>query len=607
MEESRVSELIAEFLEDNKIDTVFGIIGAGNAHIFDAITRRGYTEIVCVHHEQAAVMAMGAYYRTSGKISATIVTTGAGTTNTITGLVSNWMDSVPGFIICGNEKSIFCKPEENPLRIWGVQGYDSIDMVKKVSKYSKRVTEPTEIIAELTKAKEISLDRRMGPTWLEIPMDIQAMSVKRDELKKYNHTPSPKFHKTQDVSSLKEGVERVVNKLKTAKRPVLWLGNGIRLADALDVVEPLVEKVGAPSLVTWQGIDLIDSSHPLVFGRAGVYGQRYSNFVLQNSDLVISIGTRMAIPQIGYSLTELAREAEIIAVDIDTDEIVKHKERLDFGICADAKDFMEMLLDKCEKTDYSQWVDQCNLYKERFPIVGPEHEDKGGYINSYPFMKAISDSLKDDDIVITDMGTALLSGFQIMELDKKKRMFTSTGLGEMGYGLPAAMGASFARDKGEVICLNCDGGMMMNLQELQTIAHHKLPIKILVFNNDGYLMIKNTQKGLFKGRFSGTNKNTGVSCPDFSKLADAFGFKNYQVKTWEDSNKYLKEFIDYKGTAILEVFTHPEQLCVPKLGIALTEAGEIVSPPLEDLSPILDRDTLRENMIIGMHPKSEML
>ena len=610
MENYRVSDLIAEFLENNNIRHVFGIVGAGDAHIFDAILRRGFTEIVCVHHEQAAVMAMGAYYRTNGELTASIVTTGAGTTNTITGLVSCWMDSIPGIIICGNEKSIYCNPTTNPLRIWGIQGFDSIAMVERVTKYAKRVTDPLQINLELDKAKHIALEGRKGPTWLEIPMDIQGMTVDKKRQSIFQAEEKNYFQAVKDIDSLEKAVDKTLEQFQSAKRPVLWLGHGIRLADALEYIEPLLDVLKCPTLLTWQGLDMIDSDNPYVFGRAGVYGQRYSNLVLQNADFVMSIGTRMAIPQIGYDLTELARDATIICVDIDKNEVEKHLSRLLHGICADAKDFLELFLKKVATIEipvYQNWINQCLKYKQRFPIIGPEHKDVDGYINSYPLMEMISNLVPDDEVIVTDMGTALLSGFQVLKINGNKRLFTSTGLGEMGYGLPAAIGASFALDKGSVLCLNCDGGMMMNIQELQTIAHHKLPIKVLIFNNDGYLMIKNTQKGLFEGRYSGTDKSSGVSCPDFSKIASAFEFDMHAIRTWEDAEKVLPIFLNSPGPSFCEVFMHPEQVCVPKLGIALTAEGEIVSPPLEDLSPLLDRKVLANNMIIGIHPKSEKL
>lgn len=608
--EFKVSDQIAAFLAKHEIKHVFGIIGSGNANIFDAISRRGYTEIVCVHHEQAAVMAMQTYYRTSGKISATLLTTGAGSTNGVTGVVSAWMDSVPGIIISGNENSKFTT-EENPLRIWGIQGYDSSEMVKKVTKYANRVMDPLQIDYELEKAYYISKGRRPGPVWLDVPMNVQAAPIKINDLKKF--TPDRKFLETEggqfvDFESNLANIKKVAAKLKNAKRPVLWLGHGIRLANATNLIAPLLEKYQIPTLVSWAGIDMIDSDNELVFGRAGIYGQRCANFVLQNCDFLLTIGTRLALPQVGYELSEFARAAEIAVVDVCPLEVRKHSSRNVIQICMDAGDFMnELIQNSTENLAYKDWLQQCQINRKKFPWIGEEHADKEGFINSYRFMDKLISHFKKDQVVVTDMGTALLSGHQVLKFKEGQRLMTSTGLGEMGYGLPAAIGVSFARNNGEVLCLNCDGGMMMNLQELQTIAHHRLPIKIIIFNNDGYLMIKHTQKALFQGRNIGTDKKSGVSCPDFSKLAKVFDFSSYQIRTWQDFEDVIPKFQNDDGPSICEVFMHPQQLFLPKLGLVPQKDGSIVSPPLEDLSPLIPRDVLREAMTIGLHPKSEKL
>jgi acetolactate synthase-1/2/3 large subunit len=608
--EVKVSDQIAAFLEKHEIKHVFGIIGSGNANIFDAIGRRGYTEIVCVHHEQAAVMAMQTYFRTSGKMSATLLTTGAGSTNGVTGVVSAWMDSVPGIIISGNENSRFTT-EENPLRIWGIQGYDSSDMVKKVTKYAKRVMDPLQIDYELEKAYFISRGRRPGPVWLDIPMNIQAAPITVSDLKKF--VPDQTLLETEggqftSDDTNKENIKKVISRLKTAKRPVLWLGHGVRLANAANLILPLLEKYQIPTLVSWAGIDMIDSDHELVFGRAGIYGQRCANFVLQNCDFLLTIGTRLALPQVGYELSEFARAADITVVDICPLEVRKHSARDVTQICMDAGDFIrELVQHSTETLTYKDWLKQCQGYREKFPWIGEEHADKEGFINSYGFMDRLIGHFKKDQVVVTDMGTALLSGHQVLKFKDGQRLMTSTGLGEMGYGLPAAIGVSFARNNGEVLCLNCDGGMMMNLQELQTIAHHRLPIKIVIFNNDGYLMIKHTQNALFKGRSFGTDKKSGVSCPDFSKLAKAFDFSSYQIRTWQDFEDVIPKFQNDDGPSICEVFMHPTQLFLPKLGLVPQKDGSIISPPLEDLSPLIPRDVLREVMTIGLHPKSERL
>jgi len=599
----KVSDLIAEFLKHKEIKHVFGIIGAGNAHIFDSIHSLGYTEIICVHHEQAACMAMQTYYRTSGKITAALLTTGGGSTNGVTGVVSAWADSIPGIIISGNENSKYIELHEN-VRMWGVQGYDSLQMVEKVTKYTDRVLEPNDTIHILDKAVQIALHGRPGPCWIDIPMNIQSSFVEEKPLPLIE---LPNLY-IQDTEQLESTVQELIQQLNKARRPLFWLGNGIRLADAQNLVQELIEDFSIPTLVSWAGIDLVDSNHPLVYGRAGTYGQRCANFILQNCDFLICIGTRLAISQIGYDISEIARGAKIAFIDIDKHEISKLGDKINFKINANAKDFIQIMLTKSTQVDkytFQPWIERCNYFRENYPWVNEnDHPDVDGFINSYRFMEKLNNHLKQDQVITTDMGTALLSGHQVLRLNKGQRLMTSTGLGEMGYGLPAAIGASIANNKGEVLCLNCDGGMMMNLQELQTIIHHKLPIKIIIFNNDGYLMIKHTQNALFKGRRSGVDKNTGVSCPDFVKLAKAFGFPDYQIRTWADFDKVIPEVQEFDGPLICEVFMHPQQLFVPKLSLAIQNDGSLISPPLEDLFPFVPRKELDENMYAGIHEKS---
>jgi acetolactate synthase-1/2/3 large subunit len=604
-EKVKVSELIAQALEDLGIEHVFGIIGAGNVHLYEAITRHGFTEIICVHHEQAACMAMQTYYRTCGKLSAALLTTGAGSTNGVTGVVSAWADSIPGVVIAGNENSKFTKPE-NTHRMWGVQGYDSVDMVRKVTKYAHRVTAPEQAVYEIQKAAYIALNQRPGPCWIEIPMDIQANRIDPATAAQFEAQVSENYLTAQMLAQ----VDSVVDALLAAQRPLLWLGNGIRLAGAEKKIEPLLELLGVPALVSWAGIDMIDTMHPLVFGRAGVYGQRAANFILQNCDYLLTIGTRLALPQVGYDLSELARGARIDVVDIDPQEASKHQARTQEMIACDAAVFMSALTKRLQQlviTSNSDWLAKCNAYQDEFPWVGPEHADQGGFMNSYRFMERLNGFFKKDQIVVTDMGTALLCGHQALHIADGQRLMTSTGLGEMGYGLPAAIGVSFATARGEVMCLNCDGGMMLNLQELQTIVHHSLPIKLFIFNNDGYLMIKHTQNALFKTGYVGTDKASGISCPDYTKIAAAFHIPAFQIRNWDECDETLAKVQAATGPVICEVFMHPEQLFTPKLSLVSKEDGTLVSPPLEDLSPLVPRDVLERAMLVGMHEKSKSL
>lgn len=600
----KVSDAIAQFLKDNEIQHVFGIIGSANSHIFDSIYNLGYTEIVCVHHEQAATMAMQTYYRTTGKITAAIVTAGGGSSNAITGVMSAWADSIPGVIISGQENVRFINNMSH-MRMWGIQGYDSTEMVKNITKYTARIMQADQAIFEVEKAFHIAGEGRPGPVWLDFPMDIQGAKIEED---KYQHY----FPAVRESQVCDTKIDAIVDLMRQAKRPVFWLGHGIRLAGGQDLIPKLLNLCPFPTLMSWAGIDMLADDHPLNYGRAGVYGNRAANFVVQNADLVIAIGTRLTIPMIGYEHSEFAREAKLVQVDVDQDELDKLADIVDIAVLADAADFMSCLIEKLasikiKPMEIQSWLERCDTYRYKYPFIGPEHVDTNGFINSYRFIDKLSDYFKDDEIVVTDMGTALLSGHQVLKLKGEQRLMTSTGLGEMGYGLPAAIGASFARGRGDVVCLNCDGGIMMNLQELQTVVHHQLPIKIFIFNNDGYLMIKHTQKNLFQGRYSASNKQGGVSCPDFKKVAAAFDIPYFSINDWDELEQVIPQVMNATTPVICDVFMDPEQYFYPKLSLAIKKDGSIVSPTLEDLSPLLSRNEFEENMIVSIHLKSRDL
>ena len=602
----KVSDLIAKFLKDKKIKHVFGIIGSANSHIFDSINKLKYTEIINVHHEQAATMAMQSYYRINGRPCACILTAGAGSSNAITGVISAWADSIPGLIISGQEKSTAIKTYRG-MRMWGVQGFDSTLMVKKVTKFSKRVTNSKDIVFYLNTAYDISIDKRPGPVWIDVPLDIQGSSCNLSELKKY------KFNKTKKINLNQSLLNKIEKLIKKSKRPVFWFGNGIKLAKSENLMPKLLNKFPIPFFLSWSAVDLLPSNHKLNFGRPGVYGNRASNLILQSSDLIISIGTRMSIPMIGYVHNEFARDAKIICVDIDKKEINKLKKKINIKINLDAGTFINNLNKKITiKKEYyrsiSKWLSFCQNTLKKFPHLEKlAHKDEHGFINSYNFLEKFSSELKKNDCVVTDMGTALLSGHQIMKFNGKQKMITSQGLGEMGFGLPGAIGASIAKNKSEVICLNCDGGIMMNLQELQTINQYNLPIKLFVFNNDGYLMIKHTQKNFFGGRYTSVNKKTGISFPNFKILAKAFNFDYFKIKTWADYKIFMKKNFRKKKSFLCEVFMDPEQNFHPKLSTFIDTSNNIVSPPLEDLSPFLERNKLKNNLLVKLHKKSKLI
>lgn len=611
----KVSDVISQFFQEKGVRHAFGIIGSANAHIFDSIVYRSNIELVCNHHEQACTMAVQTYWKLTGTPGLAIVTAGAGSSNAITGVLSAWADSIPCIILSGQENARYITPDHR-LRMYGIQGYDSPFAVSKMTKYAARVMDPESVLFELEKAWHIATTGRPGPCWLDFPMNVQAAMVDSQTLRRYQPeppaTPSGVQPDGPSPVDLAREVASWLERLRGARRPLLWLGVGVRMAGASEAAAELVQRLGIPVLLSWSAIDLLPSTEPLVMGRAGVYGQRAANFILQSCDSLSTIGTRLSILQVGYDITELARDAkEITAVDIDPTELQKYPQRVTHPLCADAGAFIEEALRQLAAQDefptYQPWLEWCSETRANFPAIGPEHDDKPGYINSYRFMDRLKAHLKADQVIVTDMGTALLSGHEALEITPPQRLLTSQGLGEMGFGLPGAIGASFARDRGEVLCLNCDGGMMMNLQELQTIAHFQLPIKIVVFNNDGYLMIKHTQKAILDSRYSGTNRASGVSCPDFGKLAAAFGFAAFEIRTWEDFDSQIPLLQSHPGPAICEVFMDPEQYFHPKLGVAVQADGTLVSPPLEDLSPFLDRELLQRSLLVPLHAKSQQI
>jgi len=589
----KVSDIIADYLKEKGIEVVFGIIGSANSHIFDSINKLGYTKIINTHHEQAAVLAMGAYFRASGKLSAAIVTAGGGVTNAVTGVVSNWADSIPGIIISGQENYNYVSTQET-LRMYGTQGLNITKMVSEVTKKAVAFDDHMDIQTILEELDHVTTVGRPGPVWLDIPMNLQAKMVDR------------RVWDFIEPVKIETDIELIIDEINKSKRPVIVGGNGIRLSGAKKQFNQLLDYAKIPTLLTWSGIDLLNNDNPNFFGRFGLYGQRAANFIVQNADLILVLGSRLALPQVGYDFSQFARGAKIIVVDIDELEGTKYP--VDF-VWGDCKDVIESLI----QSSYmlwgykKQWVNKCKELKERYPLVDETIHKDNGYLNSYKFITKMSDYLKDDHIVVTDMGTALLSGHQNIKLKPNQTMFTSQGLGEMGYGLPAALGAALACPNKPVLCLNCDGGMMMNIQELHTIVENNLPVKIIIFNNDGYLMIKHTQKMLFKGDYVSVNKKTGIGLPNYNKVMPAFGYKYYDIKSWDNFDQVMAYFINEPGPACLEVFMDPEQDFIPKVKGVVKEDGSIFPPPIEEMSPLLSYGIIEKEMIIGVSEKSKLI
>lgn len=607
------ADAIAAALEELGVEIVFGITGAGNLAICDAIYRRGATRLIFVHHEQAAVMAAQGLSRTTGRLGVALVTTGGGSTNALTGIVGANMDSIPVVVISGNEGSIHTNPD-NELRIWGTQGFDSRAVYQHVSKASHRARSSDQLHDLIVNAGRTALAPRAGVVTVDVPMDLQRKPLSRTRQDAQSAVAAAVGQSVVDDSrAIAAGVEVAVEALKHSARPVLLLGTGLRSTLERDDIRLHVRNLGIPTLLSWSGIDLLEHEHPLNFGRSGIYGDRFSNMILQNSDLVISIGSRLAIPQQSYDHNDFARNAKIVVVDVDSQELEKFIGDRWTPVQADAGAFLEAFAASQKAAhDRSQWIGKCEQLRESFPrraqtdTAIPE-DRRSEFVNSYDAVYAISDQAGPDVIFTTDMGTGLLSGFYGLDVREQQKLSTSLGLGEMGYGLPAAIGAQFANPDKTVVCLNADGGMMLNLQELQTLAHHRLPIKLVVFSNDGYLMIKHSQRNLFEGRYVGSDQDSGVSVPNFSKLAETFGLSYVGLSEQEDIEAKVAEFYAADGPVLLEVFMHPEQLFIPRVGTIKGEAGSLISPPLEDMIPLIDEASLSAAMDGALHPESVRL
>ena len=597
----KLSQYLTGFLADHGARHIFAISGAGNVHLLEAIDLQPELTYICPHHEQAGVMAAIAYGRVTSRMGVMVTTGGPGAVNAITGVLDAWADSFPCLVISGQEKSAWARVE-NPLRMWGVQGTNITKMVSSICKYSAMVTDPTTIRFHLEKAWHEARTGRPGPVWLDIPIDIQAAQIDVETLAGFK---PPVIAKPE----LSGPVGRILALVAQAQRPVLWLGHGIRLAGAMEALVPLLERLPFPFLTSWNGADMVPSAHPRNFGHAGVYGQRCGNFVLQNSDLVIAIGTRLAIPQVGYEWDEFAREARVVVVDVDPLELDKCPATSRFTkVCADAKDFLDALLHAARHhSEPINWIAQCRHWQERFPLIEPEvHIQAPGRLNSYRFIEALIGHLADDEVIVTDMGAALTSTHQTLTLKRDQRLITSTGLGEMGFGLPGAIGAAIGKG-GRVVLLMGDGSAMMNIQELQTAFHHHLDLKIFLYANDGYLTIRQTQRGIFGEHLVASGSACGVTCPDFARVAEAFGLSSFRLDDPKDMGKVIGQVLATEGPVLCQVSLDPQQVLGPKLSLAVRTDGTLVSPPLEDLAPQLPREVFEREMLIPLHAKSRGL
>ena len=641
----KLSNYIAEKLLASGITDVFMITGGGAMHLDDALGHQEGLHCLYNHHEQACAMAAEAYARIHNKIAAVCVTTGPGGINAMNGVAGGFLDSIPMFVISGQVRyDTTARSTGLHLRAMGDQEYDITKSVANMTKYCEMVIDPMRIRFCVEKALYLAYNGRPGPTWLDIPLNVQAAMIETDDLigfdpedyeaggtgwaaESASEIPEDTAGKGEFRAKLparvtKETARAIIKKVRTSKRPVINAGNGIRIGAAHDVFMRVVEKLGIPVVTGADSIDCIYDEHPLYIGKGGNVGDRPGNFAIQNSDLVLSLGSRLSFRQVGYRFTTWAREAYVIVNDIDAEELKKPTLHVDLPVWGDAKELLAKMVSRLEAEQAAgntplfkenSWVERCQEWKAKYPVVQKKHYEDTKHTNVYAFIKELSSRLSEGQVTVVGNGSACVVGSHAYVIKKGQRFIINSAIASMGYDLPAAIGAVVAEhgnlalnrealkhdDIKDVILVTGDGSIQMNIQELQTIIHHQMPVKIFVINNQGYHSIRQTQTNLFEKHFVGIGPESGdLSFPDMGKLAPAYGYPFFRCETNAQLDETISKVLAVKGPAICEIMVSTEQKFEPKSATKRLEDGTLVSPPLEDLAPFLDRDEFYSNMII---------
>jgi acetolactate synthase I/II/III large subunit len=595
----KLSEFVARRIADHGITQVFMMTGGGAMHLNDSFAFEPRLRCLFNHHEQACAIAAEGYARVSGKPALLNVTTGPGGVNALTGVHGAWTDSIPMLVVSGQVKrETMAGSYDIPgLRQLGDQEIDIVRMAAGITKYAEVVMDPASIRYALKKALHLATHGRPGQCWLDIPIDVQAAQIDPERLKGYE----PEKDAT-DLAALEAQCADVLARLSAAQRPVILVGTGVRLAGALDVFDAVSRRLGVPVAPAWTAVDQVASDDELYCGRTGTIGDRAGNFAVQNADVLLVIGSRLNIRQVSYNWGSFARHAFKIQVDVDPAELAKPTVRPDLGIVSDAKLFLETLGRRIEASGFDRdkhraWVAWCRERVKRYPVVEPRHRAvKNGLVNPYYFVEALFERLGADDVVVCGNATASVVGFQAAVVKRGQRIFANSGCAAMGYDLPAAVGAASAAGARRVVCLAGDGSIQLNVQELQTVVHNRLPVKLFVLNNAGYLSMRMSQGGFF-GRFVGEGPRSGLSFPSMVALASAYGLPAAAAQG-ESFTAAIDHALASDGPFLCEVMLDPEQQFEPKLSSRQLPDGRMVSSPLEDLFPFLSREELKQNLFI---------
>ena len=591
----RVADYIFKTLADWGVEHVFLVTGGGAMFLNDGLRCEKRITPVCCHHEQGCAIAAEGYVRGGKELAAVSVTSGPGGTNALTGVIGQWLDSIPVIYISGQvklETTILSCPELK-LRQLGDQEINITDIVAPVTKYCAVVTDPLLIRKELEKARHFALSGRPGPVWLDIPLNVQGAQIDEKELE------AADVYENGVPAASEEQIAECVRLLKSAKRPLFIAGHGIMLSGAVEEFQALLKKSGLPAVTTFCGITNLDEKNPLYAGRIGTIGQRAGNFVLQNADLVISLGSRNNIRQVSYDWKNFASRAVKIAVDIDVEELKKKLFVPQLAINSDAGVFIRALAGQIIQKglpDYSEWQEWCAERRKMLPAVTEEQENWTDKVNPYFFMRELSRVLPDECDIVAGNGTACVALFQSCEVKKGSRVFWNSGCASMGYDLPAALGAAVGSGR-RTVCLSGDGSFMMNMQEMQTIMRNRLPVKIFLLDNDGYGSIKQTQTNFFGNELIGCDDNSGVSFPDFIKIAEAFGMKTFEITDQKNLQEKISQVMADQEPAFCVVRMPGRFNFSPKLSSKRLPDGTMVSAKLEDMFPFLEREEFDKHMI----------
>ena len=583
-----------QFVSDRGVKHVFMLPGGGAMHLVDSLGRNKRLSYVCNLHEQACAIAADAYSQYTNNLGVALVTTGPGGTNAVTGVAASWLDSIPVLILSGQVK----RPDmigKRKVRQMGFQEVDIVSLVRPITKYAETVTNPDDIRFHLEKAVTLAKTGRPGPVWLDVPLDVQSANIHERSLKSFQ--PETK----QKHTDLSESINNVIRMLNEANRPVVLAGNGIRVSGALPAFHRLINSLGIPVLTTWKAIDFLPEKHPLYIGRPGSVGQRGANFVQQNADLILVIGARLDLGQTAYNHRNFAPSARKIMVDVDPYEIQKMDTKIDVPIVGDALEFIEGMLKKKidkRKPERASWLSQCKEWSKRYPVVLPKYWKQKRHVNDYILIDVLSDMMSHNDLLIPgSSGACSERPMQAFRVQKGMRVFNSEGLGSMGFGIPMAMGGCIASGGKRTVCIDGDGGFIMNIQELEVVRRLNLPIKFFVLNNQGYVSIQTTQKNYFNGRFVASTRESGLTLPDYKNVARSFGIPAVRLTNHRNIRRIVRDILSTDGPVVCEVMVSPEQMTMPRVSSRQQPDGTMVSSTMEDLWPFLDRDEFERIML----------